>query len=54
MLDELPSVQRGSTPVWLDLSFDDPAFEAEVARFVLRRLGSRYARLTGITLEDCC
>ena len=54
-LDNLPfRAEAGVNAVWLDLDFGDPGFEAEVARFVLRRLAARYSRLAGVALEDCC
>lgn len=54
-LDDLTfRAEAGVNAVWLDLDFDDPVFEAAVARYLLRRLGARYTRLAAITLEDCC
>ena len=54
-LDEMPfRSQADANDLWLEIDFDDLAFERGVAEFVVRRLGARYRPLAGVVLDRHC
>lgn len=54
-LDEMPfRAEAGFNDLWLEIDFNDQAFELAVAEFVVRRLGTRYSRIASIELTPHC
>jgi hypothetical protein len=46
--------EADANDLWLEIDFNDLAFERAVAEFVVRRLGARYRPLARIELEEHC
>lgn len=54
-LDDMPfRAEAGFNDVWLEIDFNDQAFELAVAEFVVRRLAGRYSRIARIKLTQHC